>query len=126
MIKDYTKEEMIDLVLEYSSINEDLPINFYVDDLIYVLEYSLPYDYLEKHHTEYSCVARLFEKYNETNGEVETILTIDADGLLYKEFEDGWKEEYIISSYTFDYEVDADSLYNKALKDALKKQLDDE
>lgn len=126
MIKDYTKEEMIDLVLEYSSINEDLPINFYVDDLIYVLEYSLPYDYLEKHHTEYSCIARLFEEYNETNGEVETVLTIEADGLLYKEFEDGWEERYVISSFVFDYEADNDDMYYNAIKESIKRQFDDE
>ena len=115
MIKDYPKEEMIELVLEYSSINEDLPINFYVDDLIYVLEYSLPYDYLEKHHTEYSCIARLFEEYNETNGEVETVLTIVAYGLLFKEFVDGWEERYVISSFVFDYEADNDDMYYNAI-----------
>lgn len=117
---------MIDLVLEYSSINEELPINFYIDGLIYVLEYSLPHDYLDKHHTEYSCIARLFEEYNETNGEVETVLTVNANGLLFKDFKDGWEERYIISSYTFDYEVDSDSLYYKALKDCVKRTLDEE
>lgn len=104
MIKEYTKEEMIDLIIEYSSINLDKPIEFYVDDNSYVLEYKLPHDYLTNRHMEYDCIAKLFEEYNQKHEEMETILTIKAHGLIFDDIEDGWEDRHVISSFTMEWE----------------------
>ena len=104
MFRNFTKEEMIDLIIEYSSINMDEPIDFYVDDTAFVLEYKLPYDYLSNHHIEYDCIARVFEVYSEEEEEMQTILTIKAHGLLFDEIEDGWEDRFVISGFTTEWE----------------------
>jgi hypothetical protein len=102
MMKDYTFEEMTDLIGEYSAIDMDAPIEFYIEDNAYILEYYVPFDYLSDKHTDYTCVAKVFEEYNEDTEEVETILTISASGLLLEDIQDGWEDRYVISSFTID------------------------
>lgn len=96
MIKEYTKEDLIELVEDYFSINYDLPIDFDIIDGIYTLEFSSPFDYLSSRHTEYECVAKLFEEFNEEDEELETILEVSAKGMILEEFPDGWLERIII------------------------------
>ena len=96
MIKEYTKEDLIELVEDYFSINYDLTIEFYVVDGVYTLEFSLPSDYLDGHHMEYECIAKIFEEFNEKDEELETILEVCGKGMILEEFPDGWLERIVI------------------------------
>lgn len=96
MIQNYTKEEFIDLVDEYISVDREEVIDFTFNDENYMLEFVCRFDYGDSIKGLYNCRAKLFEEYNCDNGEISLILEIDSDGLIAEEFVDGWHKRVVI------------------------------
>ena len=94
-MKEYTKEDMIELIEEYYTIDRDTPIHFDYTDGVYTLEFCFPFEYLTDKFTQYICTAELFESYNEEDETMETILEIDAMAEWFGH-SDTWTDRIVI------------------------------
>lgn len=97
MLMNYTKEDLIDLIDEYISIDKETPIEFTIEEGLYILEFDCDYSTnygndIEKFHI----VAKIYEEFNEEEEEFETILQINASGLLFDEIPKCWEDKIII------------------------------
>ena len=79
MMLEYTKEELIDLVAEYTEIDLEEEIDFSYIDNAYVLEFTChPLEMGSE--AVYNCVATLTEEFNEEEEELKKILIISVNG----------------------------------------------